>query len=58
MSENKTGWDKIAEQEVKHRKTGKAFKTGGKLLFIIELAAGILLVGAILFAIIVKLQGG
>lgn len=57
MSENKTGWDKIAEQEAKHRKTGRAFKTGGKLLFIIELAVGIVLVGAILFAII-KLQGG
>lgn len=58
MNENKTGWDKIAEQEAKHRKNGKVFKAGGKLLFIIELVAGIVLVGAILFAIIVKLQGG
>ncbi|MFT9116324.1 MAG: hypothetical protein ABF497_04275 [Sporolactobacillus sp.] len=58
MNENKTGWNKIAEQEAKHRKTGKAFKTGGKMLFIVELTAGIILVGAILFAIIVKLQGG
>lgn len=58
MNENKTGWDKIAEQEAKHRKTGKAFKAGGRLLFIIELTAGIVLVGAILFAIVIKLQGG
>jgi cell division protein FtsL len=58
MEENEQGWTRIAEQEQKRRKNGKAFTTSGKVLFTIELIAGIIFVGLIILGIVLKLQGG
>jgi hypothetical protein len=58
MDEGEKGWDQIAKQEHKRRQIGKVSKFGGGLLFAIELLVGIVLVGLVILAIVIKLKGG